>query len=213
MILIFVLTLLLNIFQDHSSSKDCFWPVTLPERSEIQLTAIGGFAVQRSARPGIPAHLHTGIDIKRPTDNFTNELIYPVARGVVISKRDDGPFAQLIIKHTLDQLTFWTLYEHIAGIMVSVGDSLYPRIPLARFMNREELNRYGWQFNHFHFEILKTAPDAQKNDSDHPERFFKSRTLTVYSKKDLQKHFYNPTHFINSFRQIKMELRITNDAN
>jgi len=190
---------LLIIFNLNTGSVDLFWPVDLVPGKEIQLTEIGAFGFMRSVRPGIAAHLHTGIDIKRPGNNFTNELIYPVARGIVISKRDDGAYAQLIIRHNMGQMTFWTLYEHIAGIMVSVGDSLYPNIPLARFMNREELNRWGWQFNHFHFEILKKAPEAQESDPDHPERIFKSKTLTVYNQKDLQKHFYNPIEFFNRF--------------
>ena len=43
---------------------------------EIRLTAIGDFGYPRKARPGIPAHLHTGIDIRRPVQNYNKEPIF-----------------------------------------------------------------------------------------------------------------------------------------
>jgi len=194
-----LLYLLLILLQININEKDIFLPVNSETESKIQLTDIGQFGILRSPRPDIPAHLHTGIDIKRPSNNYTDELIYPITKGLVISKRVDGPYAQLIIEHSLDNLRFWTLYEHIAGILVTVGDSLKPNIPIARFMNREELNSYGWQFDHFHFEILKNKPMDFNPSPKNPQRYFKSHTLTIYSHEDLEKHFYDPTLFFNKY--------------
>lgn len=161
----------------------------------IQLTDIGEFGILRAARPGIEAHLHTGIDIRRPTNNYKDEPVYPIARGVVISKRTDGPYAQLIVEHELDKERIWTVYEHIAGIKVSAGDNVNPFQPVARFMNREELNRYGWQFDHFHFEVIRKKTLRLQPDPAKPERFFASYTLACYTSDELKKHFLNPYEF------------------
>jgi hypothetical protein len=107
----------------------------------------------RKARPGIASHLHTGIDIERPHSNY--EPIFPIAKGVVISKRDDGAFAQLIIEHSVKGKKVWTVYEHIAGIVPKLNDVVDPMNPIARFMTREELNRFGWQFGTCTSRFLK----------------------------------------------------------
>ena len=135
------------------------------------------------------------IDIKRPLDHYDNTVIFPMADGRVISKRDDGPYAQLIIEHIFRDETVWTVYEHLAGIIVSVGDSVFYNRPVARFMNREELDRYGWQFDHLHFEILKVKPQKIKTDSALPERHYNSYTLICYSKEKLHKYFYDPIEY------------------
>lgn len=77
-------------------------PINVSNRislGELSLTEIGAFGLRRKARPNVKSHLHTGIDIKRPDNNYMNNPIFPIAPGVVISKRDDGPFAQLIVEH------------------------------------------------------------------------------------------------------------------
>ncbi|MFN8334799.1 MAG: M23 family metallopeptidase [Cyclobacteriaceae bacterium] len=180
-------------------SIEIFLPIRTDDRKTIErveLTEIGKFAIPRRARPTVPAHLHTGIDIKRPHQNYVNEPIFAVAEGTVISKRDDGAYAQLIIEHQVGKLRFWTVYEHIAGLNVSVHDWVTPARPIARFMNKEELNKYGWQFDHFHFEILKVAPIPLKFDPAKPQRLFNSYSLVCYSKSDLDKYFYDPLTFL-----------------
>ncbi len=72
----------------------------------IELTEIGEFGLMRKARPNIPAHYHTGIDIKRPVKNYVNEPIYSIAEGIVISMRNDGPYAQVIIEHRTNTVQF-----------------------------------------------------------------------------------------------------------
>jgi Peptidase family M23 len=197
--MMFILITLIIFFRGDPHENIFFLPFNPEKGKNIELTEIGAFGLQRSGRPGIPAHLHTGIDIKRPSTNYTNELIYPICTGKVISKRDDGPYAQLIIEHILNDIEFWTVYEHIAGILVSSGDSLFPNIPIARFMNRDELDTYGWQFDHFHFEILKIKPVALKTSPKLPERHFKSYTLITYSTDDLEKYFYDPVAFLQQY--------------
>lgn len=194
-----IILLLFSLLQNSSDQSQIFLPIDNTMQlsaDELPLTNIGQFGLLRSERPGIPAHLHTGIDIKRPGDNYTNEPIYPIAKGAVISKRDDGPFAQLIIEHTDNSLKFWTVYEHIAGIMVAVNDSINPETAIARFMDRDELNIYGWQFDHFHFEVLKIEPIPLKANPKTPERFYNSYTLICYNQRDLNKYFYNPIEFL-----------------
>jgi hypothetical protein len=163
--------------------------------SAIHLTEIGKFGLLRIARNNVPEHFHTGIDISRPGHNYESEPVFPVAKGVVISKRTDGPYANLIIEHEINGQKFWTLYEHIAGIKVRVSDSVDPASPVARFMNREELNKYGWQFDHFHLEIIKVRPRRILPTNENPERFYNSYSLVCYTVNDLQKYYFSPMSF------------------
>lgn len=178
-------------------------PIQLPDRtntSQILLTEIGDFGIERKGRPGIPAHLHTGIDVRRPGNNYRHEPIFPIADGTVISKRTDGPYAQLILEHQSSEGPFWTLYEHIAEILVVVGQPVNPDTEIARFFNQEELNKHGWQFDHFHFEILKSPPIPIQPTSAHLQRYFRSRTLECYDYHQLKEHFHDPLIFLKQSR-------------
>lgn len=179
-----------------------FVPIDCYDRqsiNEVRLTEIGRFGMLRKERPGVPAHYHSGIDIKRPSTNYQNEPIFPIAEGRVISKRTNGPYAQLIIEHRTNGLVFWSLYEHIAGIRVRVNDMVSPHIPIARFMNRAELDRYGWQFDHLHFEVLKIKPLPLAPDAKHPDRFFGSYSLVCYLPNELNACYFNPLLFIEEY--------------
>lgn len=192
-----ILIILLFIF----FSDKIYLPVNTSDRqdvSQIELTAIGQFGLMRKARPNIPAHYHTGIDIKRPGKNYGSEPVFAIAKGTVISKRTDGPFANLIIEHEINGTKFWSVYEHIAGICVNTGDTVYPENPIARFMTKAELNKHGWQFDHFHLEILKVKPMQLKPSKSYPERFYNSYSLVCYTKKDLDKYYYHPLDFIKN---------------
>ena len=176
-----------------------FLPVNNNNRkkiTEIQLTEIGKFGLIRKARKKVPSHIHTGIDIKRPYPNYINEPIFGISKGKVISKRTDGPYAQLIIEHEINNKKFWTVYEHIAGIEVDLNQFVSPEKPIARFMNKEELTKYGWQFDHFHFEILKIMPVHIKPDKLHPDRHYNSFSLICYKPEDLEKYYYDPLDFL-----------------
>lgn len=163
-----LLLLTIILFPEHlfcQQAIDCWLPIYSNNRQlweTVQLTSIGPFGVLRRARPNIPAHLHTGIDFKRPNNNYENEYIFPTMSGKIISLRDDGPFSQIIIEHNhIDPKAIWSVYEHVAGIIVAVGDSVGPYHPIARFMNRNELDQYGWQFDHFHFDNPKKYFESQ----------------------------------------------------
>lgn len=193
-----ILLLLLNT----TPKSSYFLPVHTNNRNSISslvLSDIGDFGLLRKARPNVPAHFHTGIDIRRPVKNYRDEPIFPASEGIVISKRQDGPYAQLIIEHKNPEC--WTVYEHIAGINVNIGDHVNPSSPIARFMNKNELEKYGWQFDHFHLEILKIRPIRIKPDPKNPDRKFSSYTLVCYSREDLNKYFYNPLDFLKDHLQ------------
>ncbi len=178
-----------------------FLPVDVADRrdvSKVRLTEIGQFGLKRKARSGIPAHYHTGIDIKRPGNNYDREPIFPIAEGRVISRRTDGPYANVIMEHTIDDAKVWTLYEHVAGISVNAGDRVGPSTPIARFMNKDELNLYGWQFDHFHLEIIKIKPAKMQPTAKNPERFFNAHTLVCYTSDDLKKYYFDPIKFFES---------------
>jgi len=167
--------------------------------NSLELTEIGYYGMPRKARPSVAAHLHTGIDIKRPNNNYHNEPIFAIAEGIVISMRDDGPYAQLILEHEIGGRRVWSLYEHIAGISVGVGDFVTSSVPIARFMNEMELNKNGWQFDHFHFEVLKTKPVALKPGLKNPQRQYNSYTLVCKDEADLEKYFFHPMEFLEEY--------------
>ncbi len=192
-IIIFSLTVTILI-QIHSPVKVDLY--------KIKITDIGQFGLLRKPRPGNPAHFHTGIDIMRPTDNYVDEPIFPIARGKVISNRDDGPYANLIIEHDYLGIKFWSLYEHISGIIVNLNDDVFPDQPIAHFMNKSELDRYGWQFDHFHLEILKVQPMKLEPNEEHPGLLYKAYSLVCYTEDDLNKYYYNPILFLQSFPDI-----------
>jgi murein DD-endopeptidase MepM/ murein hydrolase activator NlpD len=179
-----------------------YLPVASSNRQSIKsvtLTKLGGYGMIRKPRPGIPLHLHSGIDINRPNDNYSHEPIFPAAPGVVISVRNDGPYAQIIIEHaTQDSSGIWTVYEHTGKILVTCGDTVGPNDTIALFMTREELHRHGWQFDHVHFEIMKRAPQKVPESRDLPLHLFCSYGLTCYNKKILSDCYENPLRFLQS---------------
>ena len=182
-----------------------FWSIgdnSLGQSAEIKLSKIGQFGLMRKSRAGIPAHYHTGIDIIRPIDNYHDEPMFPIASGKVISKCDDGPFSNLIIEHEYQDTKFWSLYEHITGIIVNLNDYVDPNQPIAHFMNKVELDCYGWQFNHLHLEILKVEPVNLKPNDAHSELCYRAYTLLCYTINDLNKYYYNPIEFLQTFPDI-----------
>jgi murein DD-endopeptidase MepM/ murein hydrolase activator NlpD len=163
----------------------------------VQLSSIGLFGLARQARPSIPAHLHTGIDFKRPNPNYIDEPVFPAAKGTVISLRDDGPYAQIIIQHSLENSTsIWTVYEHIAGIRTKLNESVDPHHPIARFMTRNELNKYGWQFDHIHFEVMRVKPIPRQPDKTKPSLYYGTYGLVCYTQTDLDERYYHPLDYL-----------------
>jgi murein DD-endopeptidase MepM/ murein hydrolase activator NlpD len=198
LVLGFTLILTLPVF---SEDGDWLLPVLATDRkawNAVQLTRIGFFGIKRKARPGIPAHLHTGIDIKRPRRNYNDEPVYAASGGIVISVRRDGPYAQVIIEHILPQgEKVWTVYEHIAGVTVAPGNAVSAFTTIGRFMTKKELDKFGWQFDHVHFEILKHRPRALKPAAKTPHRLYGTYSLECYTLTDLEKYYHNPIDFVD----------------
>ncbi len=203
--LLFIFAILFYIYPHTLMSKDrleWYLPFNAENRQsweEVRLTKIGDFGLIRKARPTVPEHLHTGVDIKRHSNNYVDEPVYPAAIGKVISLRDDGPFAQIIIEHKMEnQNKVWTVYEHIAGINVVYGQFVNPEYPIARYMNKDELDKYGWQFDHFHFEVMKMKPKPISPDKNKPFRFFYTYCLVCFDQTDLGKRYYHPKEFLQN---------------
>jgi hypothetical protein len=189
---------------NYAAAVDLEWylPIKTQNRQSLEkltLTPIGAYGAVRKPRPGVPSHLHTGIDIKRPSENYADEPVFPACRGVIISLRDDGPFAQVVVEHHLNNsVRVWTVYEHIAGITSVLGDTVFPEKPFARFMNKNELNKLGWQFDHVHFEILRKSPIPLKPGHANPFRRFNTYGLTCYDGEELNAAYYDPCDFFRN---------------
>ena len=186
-----------------------FAPVQIQNRNDVRqlkLTEIGEYGIRRKARPGVPSHLHTGIDIKRPNNNYESEPVLPACPGKIISIRYDGPFAQIIIEHN----GLWTVYEHIADIKCRVGEAVDPQLPIARFFNKNELDKYGWKFDHFHFEVMKANPIPVAHTKVHPDRFFNTYALLCYEESSLAERYFNPLDFIHRQQNLDVKPGICN---
>jgi murein DD-endopeptidase MepM/ murein hydrolase activator NlpD len=213
-IVISLVTLVLSTSSVPANPCSWFLPINLPNRQsweEVRLTRIGQFGLLRKARPKIPAHYHTAVDFMRPGDNYDDEPIFPAARGIVISQRTDGPYAQVIIEHNeCGDDTVWTVYEHLAGVKVVVGDTVDPQQPIGRFMTKPELNKYGWQFDHLHFEMLRQRPLSWKPTNKTPMRLFKVYSLECYTKALLARHYHDPQEFFESCWREANEAGLSN---
>jgi hypothetical protein len=199
---VFLIGMVTVLGSGRLSALEWYLPVNTPDRrswNDVELTAIGRFGSQRKARPGVPAHLHTGVDIKRPGGNDADETVFPAARGVVISVRGDGPFAQVIVEHRQSGGTIiWTVYEHVAGITAAAGDTVDPVKPIARFMTRHELGRYGWQFDHLHFEVLRARPRTEPPAARFPQRYFGTFALECRDSAALMRCYHDPRTFLET---------------
>lgn len=159
---------------------------------QMKLTKIGHFGMMRAPRPEVPAHFHTAIDICRPDSSYEHSPILPVKSGKVISMRNDGPYAQVIISHGD---TLWSVYEHLSGIKVTAGDSVTAETVIGRFMNRRELNSYGWHFNHLHLEIMKKPPLSRDTLPGQPNLQFRTYGLVCFTTNELNEHYFDPLLF------------------
>lgn len=188
--------------ESHRGGSEWHLPIAAADRQSLRglrITPIGDFGRPRKARPRAPAHLHAGLDFMRPGSYSREAAVHPIGPGVVISVRDDGPFAQIMVAHgPPGKAGPWSVYEHVAGIKVRPGDKVTPQLPMARFMTRAELDRYGWQFDHLHLEILKTAPKAIRPTERLPHRRFSSYNLGCRNEAELAMHFADPARFLDS---------------
>lgn len=162
---------------------------------DVQLTGIGHFGHYRPPRPGIPEHLHTAIDLKRPSDDYCNEPIFSIAKGTVISFRDDGPYAQIIIEHVRENDTLWSVYEHLGAVEVYIGQRVDENRRIGRFMNRTQLDRYGHHFDHVHLEIMKVHPPKRQPHPTQENLLYGTYALVCYTRRDLHYYYHAPHSF------------------
>lgn len=191
---------LVLLFVASVSALEWMLPLELENRqswNEVRFTQIGHFGTYRKERPGIPAHLHTAIDLMRLVPDSVEVAIYAIAEGTVISFRDDGPFAQIIIEHVDNGDTLWSVYEHVGGVFVILGEEVGTETKIARYMNNAQLDRYGRHFNHLHLEIMKTAPPTREPHPTQESLKFGTYCLVAYDKALLNKYYYSPEKFFN----------------
>lgn len=191
---------IVHLFILHASisgSEQWLIPLDVENRtslSDVRLTKIGHFGRWRVARPTVPGHCHTAVDMCRPEPfNYDSEPILPIAHGKVISVRDDGAYAQIIITHG-DSI--WSVYEHVAGVEVQAGDIVSNSDTIARFMNSRELEFYGRHFDHLHLEIMKKQPYPRDTLPGQPDLHFGTYALTCYSLDELKRCYFNPLEFL-----------------
>lgn len=163
---------------------------------KLTLTGIGEFGMWRKDRPGIPGHFHAGIDLARPVPDHEEVLIYPVAKGILISIRQKGPWSQVIIEHGKGRTVWWSVYEHFIPDTGKPGDPVHPDQPIGRLMTLSELNRYGWQFNHLHLELMKILPVPLKPTKEEPDRRFITHGLACFNREKLRKTYWNPADWL-----------------
>jgi hypothetical protein len=168
----------------------------IADPQKVQLTGIGAFGLLRKARPAVPAHYHTGIDIVRPDSQYYKQPIFPAKEGVIVSIYDNGPFSQIVIKHAGNNKNYWTVYEHLHIRIKKINIAVTPFDTIGYFFSKDELNRYGWQFNHFHFEILKLEPPKLKSSEIKSLRYYKTFGILCFSREELIARQENPLEFL-----------------
>lgn len=151
--------------------------------SSIRWTRNGEFMAWRVR------HLHTGIDLTNSVGG-PGEEVYAASAGKVVSIYAKEPYLSVMIQHRLSSgQTVWTVYVHVTNVMVRPGDVVGENTVIALLMNESQLNRYGWEFNHLHFEILK-YPRINK-EGKHLSFSTKCKT-----ENQVRSHFYNPITFL-----------------
>ena len=63
---------------------------------------------------------------------------------------------------------------------------------------KSELDKFGWQFNHIHLEILKHPPRPLKPTAQTPYRRYGTYSLECYTEKELDRYYYNPIEFLKA---------------
>ena len=136
----------------------------------------------------------------KPNQN-TGAKVYAASNGKVVSIYAREPNRSIMIRHTLSTgAIVHSIYAHITNIHVSVGDMVDSDTVIAHLMNAEQLNRYGWFFNHVHFEILKAEPRVGETGK------LLSYSVECRTEKQAKQHFYDPIAFLREQWQIEAAL-------
>ena len=162
------------------------WRLPLKTTSRKDLSAIrwdpnGQFMARRYK------HLHTGIDLM---NQGAGEAVYAASCGKVVSLYATEPNKAVMIQHHLPSgQIVWTVYVHVTRIKVQVGDVVTSKTVIAHLMNENQLDKYGWTFNHLHFEILKRP---RKNKAGK----YLSYSTKCKTKEEVRMHFLDPIGFL-----------------
>ena len=114
--------------------------------------------------------------------------VLAASAGKVVSIYAQEPHRAIMIEHFLPEKKVYTVYAHITNIQVEIGDKVDINSYIANLMNAEQLDRYGWEFNHLHFEILKTT----RLGEDGKLLSYSTRCKT---KKEIYRRYYDPILF------------------
>jgi murein DD-endopeptidase MepM/ murein hydrolase activator NlpD len=147
--------------------------------------------------PRIGGHLHTGVDLMKYNQD-AGAKVYATSAGRVVSIYAREPNKSIMIMHKLTTgESIYSVYAHITDVQVSVGDTVDSNSFIAHLMNVEQLDKYGWKFNHVHFEILKKEPRVGETGN------LLSYSVLCRTKEQVDQHFYNPVSFLKEKWQIE----------
>jgi len=138
--------------------EEFFSPFPEPDRKNFRMLKnriVGVYGeFRRSYRPG---HHHAGLDL----EGWFNETVYSIGRGRVVRIFRTSPHQTIIIKHYLpDEKFLYSVYTHVEGIRVKIGDWVDENTALARLFNQTELEAADFGTpNHLHLEIRKSFAD------------------------------------------------------
>lgn len=164
------------------------WKLPLETKTRKNLVSLSlgknaGFMAKRNK------HLHTGIDI---VNHGPGEKVYAASAGEVVSIYAREPNKAVMIQHKLPSgESVWTVYVHVTRIEVGVGDIVSKNTVLAHLMNRDQLNEYGWVYNHLHFEVLK------KPRINHIGKYL-SYSTRCRTEEEVERHFFDPVKFLEN---------------
>ena len=174
-------------------------PLDIHSRKDFNRLYVGNnsdFLAKRSA-----GHLHTGIDISDDSRK-PGRKVFAAATGKVVSIYAVEPHRAIMIQHILpSETTIYSVYVHVTDIKVSIGDIVDNSSHIANLMNRKQLDLYGWDFNHLHFEILR-EPRIQEDTGKYLSFSTKCKT-----EEAVMKHFYNPELFLKEMWSLETTAR------
>lgn len=151
--------------------------------STVRLEPDAHFKSLRAPFGPVKLHYHTGIDLQNGSVIEPGEPVYAIAAGKVIAIEDPPPQRKIVIEHVLpDENRIWSVYYHIIGEQVQVGDRVDTETIIARIMNASELDTYGWEYNHVHLEIMKKL-------SPPVSEYYERKTFTCYSAAEVDAYF------------------------
>ena len=103
-----------------------------------------------------------------------------------------------MIQHLLPSGTaIYSVYVHVTNIKVNTGDIVGHTTHIADLMDKAQLDTYGWEFNHLHFEILKKPRVHEINGN------YLSYSTRCKTKEDVLEHFHNPELFLKKMWSTK----------